>query len=283
MSFTTRITARTWRRIGMLLTGATMIAAAGCSDTTADQSDDDAARQVNSIASAYVDAQENSRTIGWEPKTLPPLPKGVDVSWYYGNADGWYTSNAADVEYPMLNMVVPFLFAAYADTRDSDSNEPGSEDAEQMDAAITGQPAAVARLMKNTGRDGMRLVFNRCDMDYPGTPVRATTHSIAQMVLCLSQGELANETTTDRILSEMRRNEGGIIDGLHVKDDTEGPSGLPQFNTTTRVGGQYQTGCLADGSDWFAAIVVRYPAGRGADYGETVCRDVAAVKFPPRR
>lgn len=97
---------------------------------------------------------------------------------------------------------------------------------------------------------------------------------------CVADGRAAGPRWTGWILSEMRqvRGEGrfGIIDALPA--DVAARTSIK--NGWTIVGDEWHVDCLAIVDRYVLAVLIRYPAELGLEYGAKVCRNVATQLQP---
>lgn len=106
---------------------------------------------------------------------------------------------------------------------------------------------------------------------------------------CVKNGTAAGPTWTAWVLKEMTLVRGttadkdqhetsgggrwGIIDGLPDEIVAQGV-GIKNGWTSIWADGNWHVNCLAVADDWVLAVMLRYPAEHGLDYGANVCRTI---------
>jgi hypothetical protein len=152
--------------------------------------------------------------------------------------------------------------------RDSD------DDAAEIIYDLDGSDAVVQRMISICGLTDTSIV----DGWWSRTEVSA--RDAVRLGACVADGRAAGPKWTAWILSEMRqvRGEGrfGIIDGL--PSDLAARTSIK--NGWTVVGDDWHIDCLAIVDHYVLAVLTRYPAELGLQYGAGVCRDVAIELQP---
>lgn len=114
---------------------------------------------------------------------------------------------------------------------------------------------------------------------------------------CVRNGTAAGPRWTGWVLDEMRNVWGttarkdqqatrgggrwGIIDGLPREVLESDPVSIKNGWTSLGYDGNWHVNCLAITSNWVLAVQLRYPSGRGLDYGARACASVASQLVTP--
>jgi hypothetical protein len=220
-----------------------------------------------------------SEPASWAPST-PALPADVTTGWaYIDSTEGDMIVGGDGQQHTLDQLVIPGIAADYLDQH---PNSLSPHDLVVIENALAGDPAASRQLVDQAG--GVEQVWPRvidnCQLTttVAGPPAAATVLDMAHYGACLREGALVDPDRSAWVLDQMRQPTGGIGD---VRGN-DGGQRLAQFNSTV-VGenGRNRTTCLGIGAYWSAAVVVNWPADRGAPYGLAACAQVARDQFPP--
>ncbi|HEX5541777.1 MAG TPA: serine hydrolase [Micromonospora sp.] len=115
---------------------------------------------------------------------------------------------------------------------------------------------------------------------------------------CVKSGKAAGPKWTKWVLDEMTKVRGttaakdqqlrrgggrwGIIDGLPEELLAQGPVGIKNGWTMIYADMKWHINCLAVADDWVLAVLMRYPHGKGLDFGSAVCRSVTEQLVTPQ-
>jgi hypothetical protein len=146
--------------------------------------------------------------------------------------------------------------------------------------------------------DGTNAVVKRmidiCDLTdttyYSGwwSRTQISAEDAVRMGDCVADGRAAGPKWTKWVLSEMTKVRGsvtdqqattgggrwGIIDGLPAEIVKQGVS-IKNGWTLIGADGLWHVNCLAIAKGWVLAVLMRYPGGKGLQYGASVCKSVA--------
>jgi hypothetical protein len=115
---------------------------------------------------------------------------------------------------------------------------------------------------------------------------------------CIKSGKAAGPKWTGWVLDEMSKVRGttadkdqhltygggrwGIIDGLPESITDEEQVSIKNGWTILNYDGNWHLNCLAVTDQWVLAVMMRYPAKQGLDYGASVCASVAGQLVTPQ-
>jgi hypothetical protein len=154
-----------------------------------------------------------------------------------------------------------------------DSDDDAAQDIYQVD----GRNSVIKRLISTCGLTESSV--------YNGwwSKTQVSARDAVRLGLCVADGRAAGPKWTPWVLSEMKQVRGsvteepdggrwGIIDALppYVVKDTAIKNGW----TLLYEDGKWHLNCLAIHPDWILAILTRYPASLGKQYGAKLCADV---------
>ncbi|HEY0700243.1 MAG TPA: hypothetical protein VGD43_20865 [Micromonospora sp.] len=127
---------------------------------------------------------------------------------------------------------------------------------------------------------------------------RISARDAVRLGECVKNGTAAGPKWTPWVLAEMTKVRGttaakdqhlksgggrwGIIDGLPGEILEQGPVSIKNGWTLIYADGNWHVNCLAVADDWVLAVLMRYPGGRGLDYGARVCASVASQLVTPQ-
>jgi hypothetical protein len=152
--------------------------------------------------------------------------------------------------------------------RDSD------DDAAEIIYDLDGDDAVVQRMISICGLTETSI------FDGWWSRTQVSARDAVRLGACLADGRAAGPKWTGWILNEMRqvRGEGrfGIVEALPA--DVAARTSIK--NGWTIVGDDWHLTCLAIVDQYVLAVLTRYPAELGLQYGAGVCRDVAAQLQP---
>jgi hypothetical protein len=155
--------------------------------------------------------------------------------------------------------------------RDSDN------DAAESTYRQNGSTGSIQRLIKTCGLTDSTPVPDRW------SETRMSARDAVRMGGCLADGRAAGQQWTKWVLNEMRHVRGdgrfGIVDALP-----------PQVASTVAIkngwllrdeSGDWHVNCLAVGSGWVLAVMMRYDGSLGFEHGGTVCASVTQQLIDP--
>jgi hypothetical protein len=152
--------------------------------------------------------------------------------------------------------------------RDSD------DDAAEIIYDLDGSDAVVQRMISICGLTETSIFegwWSRTEM---------SARDAVRLGACVADGRAAGPKWTGWILNEMRQVRGdgrfGIIEAL----PTDVAARTSIKNGWTIVGDEWHVDCLAIVDQYVLAVLIRYPAELGLQYGAEVCRDVATQLQP---
>ncbi|MEU3452507.1 hypothetical protein ABZ671_02715 [Micromonospora sp. NPDC006766] len=113
---------------------------------------------------------------------------------------------------------------------------------------------------------------------------------------CIASGKAAGPKWTTWVLHEMSNVRGsvkdqqaqsgggrwGIIDGLPAEIRSPGPVSIKNGWTLLAYDDNWHVNCLAVTNKWSLAVMMRYPASHGLEYGAQVCASVATQLVTPQ-
>lgn len=198
--------------------------------------------------------------------------------------------------------------------------EPSAQRKKQASTAIRDSNDNAAESLYNAGGRGPVIdrMIDTCGLTDtkkaapPGSSsiwwsyTRISARDAVRLGECVKSGKAAGEKWTPWVLSEMTKVRGttaakdqqrtqggghwGIIDGLPEEIREQGPVAIKNGWTLINADGLWHLNCLAVADDWVLAVLMRYPGGKGLDFGANVCESVttqlvtvqpgAALKVP---
>ena len=110
-----------------------------------------------------------------------------------------------------------------------------------------------------------------------------TARDAARLGDCLADGRMLTDAWTAWLRQEMRQVAPSNAFGIREAFPPDQAAEIAVKNGWTPHGdtGQWHVSCLGVTDEWSLAVLVRYPAQRGLEYGAAVCRDVASQLFAP--
>ncbi|GAB3358533.1 hypothetical protein RMN56_11150 [Micromonospora halotolerans] len=113
---------------------------------------------------------------------------------------------------------------------------------------------------------------------------------------CVGDGKAAGKKWTKFVVDEMAKVRGsvedqqersggghwGIIDGLPESITSQGPVSIKNGWTKLAYDGNWHVNCLALSDKWSLAVMMRYPAKSGLEFGAKVCASVATQLVTPQ-
>jgi hypothetical protein len=147
----------------------------------------------------------------------------------------------------------------------------------------------------NGGNESIQRMIQMCGLsettvyDNWWSRTQMSPHDAVLLGACLADGTAAGATWTGWLLGEMRLVQGttaadeqqatrgggrwGIIDGVPAGQATS--VALKNGWTSYKSDGNWHVNCLAVTDQWTMAVMMRYPAENGLDYGAGVCENIA--------
>jgi hypothetical protein len=236
---------------------------------------------------------------------LVPRPVKVEfagtISWALMEESG-RISGSADLSRPVPAeaMLKSWIVADYLRQAAAQGQAPSDDRLTRARLAIRyGDAAAAASLNAAVGgADQIRRMIAECrltDTEAGRTWSRTliSARDAARLGRCITDGRAAGPNWTAWVRSEMTRTQGGTAKGGSPRGMRWGiVDGLPEQITAQGVGfengwgrssssGQMRVNCLAVADGWALAVLTRYPAQRGLEYGAEACAEVASQLVPP--
>jgi hypothetical protein len=236
--------------------------------------------------------------------TAAPGPRGrtaVDVefagtlSWAFLDGSGRMAgSQDLDRAVPAEAMVKVWIVADYLRRTAEKGEKPSAIGLSQASRAIRDGDTEAARSLNAASGGGdqigrmlavCQLTDSRVD---PGSWVgtRISARDAARLGRCVADGRAAGPSWTAWVRMEMTKVRGGTAKGGSPRGVRWGiVDGLPEQVTAQGVGfengwgssrGQFRVNCLAVADSWSLAVLTRYAAQRGLNYGAEACAEVAA-------
>lgn len=139
-----------------------------------------------------------------------------------------------------------------------------------------GRQASIERLI-----DICELTDSRAD-SWGWSTTRLSARDTVRMGACLADGRAAGPEWTDWLLDEMRAVRGLGDFGIRKALPPEAAAEVAIKNgwVIREQLGEYHVNCLAIGDGWSMAVLTRYPAELGYEYGAERCRSLAAEHLP---
>ncbi len=106
---------------------------------------------------------------------------------------------------------------------------------------------------------------------------RTTTADLAALGTCVAAGNVASAGWVAWLLDQMRHVEGVGRFGIAQSRPTDRGRPLAYKNGWLLEDGLWHVNCLAIADWWTLAVMVRYPAKLGLEYGADVCSQLAAA------
>lgn len=202
------------------------------------------------------------------------------------------------------SMIKVWIVADYL--RRLGDKEPSAERKKQASTAIRDSNDIAAESLYNAGGRGPVIdrMIDICGLTDtkkvvpPGDSrvwwsyTRISARDAVRLGECVKSGKAAGEKWTPWVLAEMTKVRGstaakdqqrtqgggrwGIIDGLPAEMRELGPIAIKNGWTLINADGLWHLNCLAVTDDWVLAVLMRYPGGKGLDFGATVCESVAS-------
>jgi hypothetical protein len=148
-----------------------------------------------------------------------------------------------------------------------DSDNEAAEDIYQ----VNGSTASINRLISICGLTDSRATSGSWSKTY------LSSRDAVRMGKCIADGRAAGGKWTSWLLTEMRNVRGygrfGIISAL--PPDVAKTVAIKN-GWLLRTDGLMRINCLAIGTDWVLAVLVRYAGSLGEAYGIGICKSVAA-------
>jgi hypothetical protein len=182
---------------------------------------------------------------------------------------------------------------AQASTAIRDSND----DAASSLYNAAGGKTVIDRLIKICGLTETKAVIPPGKSTVWWSYTRISARDAVRMGQCVKSGKAAGAKWTKWVLSEMAQVRGttarkdqqlkkgggrwGIIDGLPPEIRSQGQISIKNGWTLINADGMWHVNCLAVADDWVLAVLMRYPAEHGLDYGATVCENVTTQLVTP--
>jgi hypothetical protein len=163
-----------------------------------------------------------------------------------------------------------------------DSDDGSAEDIYQVD----GRDTVINRMISICGLTDTSVVkawWSQTQM---------TARDAVRLGQCLADGRAAGPRWTPWVLSEMKQVRGGvskepgggrwgIIDALPA--DLAKETAIKNGWTLVYGDGMWHLNCLAVHADWVLAVLTRYPAKLGKQYGATLCKQVTEQLLTSRQ
>ncbi|BCB81037.1 serine hydrolase [Phytohabitans flavus] len=176
--------------------------------------------------------------------------------------------------------------------------EPSTERLAQASAAIrdSDNDAAQSLYLAGGGDEVVQRMISMCGMTETSigrsgwwSYTQMSPRDAVRLGECVKNGTAAGPKWTAWVLNEMTLVRGttatkdqheksaggrwGIIDGLPDEIVQQGVA-IKNGWTSIWADGNWHVNCLAVADDWVLAIMLRYPAEHGLDYGANVCRTI---------
>ncbi|HEX6967713.1 MAG TPA: hypothetical protein VF174_02635 [Micromonosporaceae bacterium] len=226
---------------------------------------------------------------------------GTFFSWAVLDADGhlWGSDNLSALTWPG-SIVKVWIVADFLRQAADRGDTPSQAQLDKASRAIRDSDDRSANDLYQAagGRRQLRRMISTCgltDTVIEGDrwrSVRMSARDAVRLGRCVTDGRAAGPAWTDWVRREMAMVRGsidpvdqpyggrwGIIDGL--------PAGLQESGVGIKNGwivveseGEWHVNCLAVADRWAMAVLTRYPAERGLEYGARACADVAARLVP---
>jgi hypothetical protein len=217
------------------------------------------------------------------------------LSWAFLDGSGRIAgSDDMAMAAPAEAMVKAWIVADYLRRNGDNGAKPSATRLAQASRAIRdGDTAAARALNAASGGDAQirrmiaicRLTDSQVD---PASWVRTriSARDAARLGRCVADGRAAGPSWTAWVRTEMAGVRGGTTKGGSPRGVRWGiVDGLPEQVTAQGVGfengwsssrGQFRVNCLAVADSWSLAVLTRYAAQRGLNYGAEACAEVAA-------
>ncbi|MDQ7908417.1 hypothetical protein RB614_28205 [Phytohabitans sp. ZYX-F-186] len=176
--------------------------------------------------------------------------------------------------------------------------EPSAERLAQASTAIrdSDDDAAQSLYLAGGGDEVVQRMISMCGLTDTSIPrsgwwsyTQMSPRDAVRLGECVKNGTAAGPKWTAWVLKEMTLVRGttaaedqhetsgggrwGIIDGLPDEIVQQGV-GIKNGWTSIWDDGNWHVNCLAVADDWVLAVMLRYPAEHGLDYGANVCRGI---------
>jgi len=204
------------------------------------------------------------------------------------------------------SMIKVWIVADYLRRRSEAGKQPSQRRLREAELAIRDSHNGAAESLYRAGgtNDVVERMIDRCGLTdteiYPywWSRTEISARDAVRLGECIADGTAAGPEWTDWLLEQMRKVRGGtgpddqpmdnggeggrwgIIDGLppEVVD-----AGVAIKNGWTAIGrtNSWHLACLAISDDWVIAVLLRYPVGKGLDYGAGKCAEVARQLVRP--
>lgn len=155
-------------------------------------------------------------------------------------------------------------------------------------AIIDSDDQAAQRLYVARGGDQLvRRLIDTCALaDTRITPgwwskTHITAGDAATLGACIADGKVCSAPWAAWVEEQMRGVQGEGRFGIVEARPADRGRVLAIKNGWTAYDGQWHVACLAVADWWSAAVLVRYPAAMGLEYGGSMCARVAAAVLPP--
>lgn len=225
-----------------------------------------------------------------EPELSPP--PGVFVSWALldlrtGDLTG--SNNLAETS-TTASMIKAWIAADELRRTAESGARPTAERLRQLRLVIRDSDNEYAELVfRELGRqESIERLIDICELtDSRADPwgwstTRLSARDTVRMGACLADGRAAGPEWTDWLLDEMRAVRGlgdfGIRKALPPDEAAE--VAIKNGWVIREELGEYHVNCLAIGDGWSMAVLTRYPAELGYEYGAARCQSLAAAHLP---
>lgn len=222
----------------------------------------------------------------------PSPPPGEFVSWALLDLrTGRLTGSHNWTETSTTASMIKAWIAADELRRTAEAGrEPTAERLRQLSLVIRDSDNAYAELIyRELGREeSIERLIDLCGLtdsrpdSWGWSTTRLSARDTVRMGACIADGRAAGPEWTDWLLDEMRAVRGLGDFGIRkaLPPDEAAQVAIKNGWVVREDVGEYHVNCLAIGDGWSMAVLTRYPAERGYEYGAERCRSLAAEHLP---